>query len=413
MPLVRLQCPACASIVKISEEIAAQHPLVRCARCQGLVNVTTCRVIEPVASREQDDVSFKPRKKKRRASNSTAPVALIVGIVVGLLVLVGAGFGVYFLIDHFGGSPLDKQFKRGLAIMQKMADAFDTIQTPQDVPKAFDQIKACAADLKQLDEDNRKAGIDTHGEQANKVAEKYMPEYLKLSQRIMGTMTKLAMNPAMAQAVRDNIAGLGPDLQQAMMRGGLNQQALQPPRNFGNNTPQNNVPLQPGDASPNQFAPQQLENALLIKNLSLQNFPKVLEEVHDAESARWAMVQVEGIVLGLHDNEERIRRLEREIGKATTPAAQKAMSEIEKSINELAVHLARIEKLPDLGDVHARMVRKLSEVGLAPTTGTTASNKPAPGKDTGNPFESVPSGSAGRSGQNRWGQPVRIGSFLR
>ena len=41
MSLVRLQCPACSAIVKVSDEIVAQHPIVRCAKCQGLVTVAT------------------------------------------------------------------------------------------------------------------------------------------------------------------------------------------------------------------------------------------------------------------------------------------------------------------------------------------------------------------------------------
>lgn len=388
MPLVRLQCPACASIVKISEEIAAQHPLVRCAKCQGLVTVATSRVIEPVTPvEESDNYSYKPRKKKKKSHGNTVPVALIVGIVVGLIVLVGAGIGVYFLIDHFGGSPLEKQFKRGLANMQKMADAFDSMQSPKDVPEAFDKIKAAVGELRLLDEDNRKAGIDTHGQEANQVAEKYMPEYLKLTQKITSNMTRLAMDPNMAQAVRENIARLGPDLQMAMMRGGLNRDAFQPPRNFGNNFPDNTTPPPPLQSQTTQQ--QQLEKALIAKSLQAKQLPGMLEEIRDSDSAELNLIRIEGAVKALTHVENTIKQLEREVGKARTPSGQNSLRDLQKTIDEIDVHLNRIEKLSELGNVHARIVRKLSEVGLASSETTTASNTPSNSSGS-NPFEPAP-----------------------
>ncbi|HQR07494.1 MAG TPA: hypothetical protein PLN21_11760 [Gemmatales bacterium] len=404
MPLVRLQCPACASIVKISDEIVAQHPLVRCAKCQGLVTVATSRVIEQSASADDsDDYSYKPKKKKKKSPGSAVPVAMIVGIVVGLLVFVGAGIGIYFLINHFGGSPLDKQFKQGLAIMQRMADAFDTMQTPQDVPRVFDQIKTCAADLKQLDEDNRNAGIDTHGEQANKVAEKYMPEYLKLTQRITSVMTRLAMNPAMAQAIKENIARLGPDLQQAMMRGSLNREAMQPQLNFGNNVPGSTTPTL--SLQSHTMQQQQLEQALISKSLQAKMLPGVLEEIRDSQTAELNLLRIDAVIQSLTNIDRTIKQLEREVGRSRTTSGQNALHDIEKTIDELAVHLARIERLSDLGSVHARIVSKLSEVGLASSTSITASKRP-PGNDSGNPLESSPSGRVRRApGKTDGGNP--------
>lgn len=398
MPLVRLQCPACASIVKINEQIAAQHPLVRCAKCQGLVTVATSRVIESALSAdERDDYSYKPKKKKKKSSGNAVPVGMIVGVVVGLLVLVGAGFGIYFLIDHFGGSPLEKQFKRALANLQKVADAVDSIKTPQDVPQAFDQMKDAIADLKQLDEDNRKNGINPDTEEAKKIGEKYMPEVLKLTAKMQGSMMKLALNPEMAQALRENAVKLGAAMNQlALMGGGFHLPNRNAPPNFGNNTPFNQPPSQPGNVPPNSNSQQQLENALMSKRMQSRVLPSLLDGIRDSDTAELALVKMEAVLQSLDLYERRIKQYEQNGGSLTTTTAQSTLREIEKTTDELAVHLTRIEKLPDLGSVHARIVRKLNEVGLAPATGTIASSKPAQGNDSGNPFE--PSAQGGTKG---------------
>jgi len=388
MPLVRLQCPACASIVKISDEIAAQHPLVRCARCQGLVTVATSRVIEPVASADDgDDYSYKPKKKKKRSRGSAAPIGMIVGIIVGLLVLVGVGIGIYFLIDHFGGSSLEKQFKRALAQMQKMADALDAIKTPQDVPKAFDQMKDVITDLQKIDEDNRKNGINPNGEEFKKVAEKYMPEVLKLTARMQGSMMTLAMNPEMARAVQENVVKFSASVNQlAFMGGGFNPTNRNAPPDFGNN-PFNDPSAKLGSSPPTNIPQHQLENALKSKGLQARVLPPMLNEIRDNDTAELALGKMEAILQSLNLYDRKIRQFEQDGGSLATAAAQSSLQEIEKTTNELAVHLARIEKLPDLGSMHDKIVRKLSDVGLAATAGSTASNRPTPGKDTGNPFE--------------------------
>lgn len=398
MPLVRLQCPACESIVKISEEIAGQYPVVRCAKCQGLVSVATSRMIEPVASLDKgDDSSYKPKKKKKKSKGAAVPVGMIVGVVVGLLVLAGAGIGGYFLISQLGGSPLEKSFKKGLAIMQRMADAVDSIQTPQDVPKAFDQINGAISDLKQLDEQNRQAGIHSDSEDAQKAAEKYMPEVMKLTARMQAAMMKLATNPAMVQALQENAAKLGAGMGElALMGGGFSMPGRSSQPNTGNNFDQNkqknNPPSQGLGTSNTTGSLQQLENALISKNIQAKLLPGMLEEIRDNETAELALFKIETVLKSLIGNESTIRQLERELGKPTTPAAQQTLREIEKTRDELAVHLTRLEKLPDLGSVHAKIVRKLSEVGLASETTTTASNQPS-GKESSNPFEPAPSGS--------------------
>ena len=393
MPLVRLQCPACESIVKISEEIAAQHPLVRCAKCQGLVTVAASRVIEPVASVDEDDrSSYKPRKKKKKSKGTPAPVGMIVGIVVGLLALAGAVIGGYFLFNQLGGSPLEKSFKKGLAIMQRLADAVDSIQTPQDVSKAFDTMKGAIADLKQLDEQNRQAGINPDSEEAKKAAEKYMPEVMKLTSRMQAAMMKLAANPAMVQALKENLAKLGPGLGElAMLGGGFNMpgKSSQPKQgsNFTQNAQKDTQPGQGGDVSNNsQVSLQQLENALISKNIQARLIPGMLEEIRDRETAELALFKIEAVLNSLMGNESTIRRLEREWGKPTTPTAQQTLREIEKTRDELAMHLTRIEKLPDLGNVHAKIVKKLSEVGLASETTTTTASNSSSGKEGSNRF---------------------------
>jgi len=400
MPLVRLRCPACESIVKVNEEIAAQHPLVRCAKCQGLVTVATSRVIEPVASLDdEEDSGYKPRKKKKKSKGDTAPVGMIVGIVVGLLVLAGAGVSVYLLITHIGGSPLEKSFKKAIALMEQMADAVDSIQTPQDVPKAFDQMNGAFAELKQMEEQNRLSGIHPEAAETQRLSEKYTPEFFKLAGRIEAAMMKLRANPAIAQALKENLAKLGPALSElAQLGGGLSIPGARKQPDFGNNLGQNNPnrnpPNQGSGSSTSNALLQQLETALISKNIQAKFIPEILEKIRDMETADLAMFQLDAVLKSLAENESTIRRLEREQGKPTTPAAQQTLREIDKTRDELAVHLTRIEKLPDLGSVHAKIVKKLSEVGLASETTSTAANS-SPGKESANPFE--PAGNGGKT----------------
>lgn len=400
MPLVRLQCPACESIVKISEEIAAQHPLVRCAKCQGLVTVAASRVIEPVASADEgDESSYKPRKKKKKSKGDTAPVGMIVGIVVGLLVLAGAGVSVYLLITHIGGSPLEKSFKKAIALMEQMADAVDSIQTPQDVPKAFDQMNGAFAELKQMEDENRLLGVHPEAVETQRLSGKYTPEFFKLAGRIEAAMMKLRANPAIAQALKENLTKLGPALSElAQLGGGLSIPGAHKQLDFGNNLPQDNLNRNPANqgsgSSTSNALLQQLENALISKNIQAKFIPEILEKIRDTETADLAMFQLDAVLKSLAENESTIRRLEREQGKPTTAAALQTLREIEKTKDELAVHLTRIEKLPDLRSVHEKIVKKLSEVGLASETASTASNQ-SPGKEGSNPVE--PAGNGGKT----------------
>jgi hypothetical protein len=119
MPLVRLKCPACASVVRIAAETAAVHPVVRCARCQGLVNVTTSRLSESSPSTvivaqpvdgpgAKTGVASRIQTKEFSEEESAAPHTFpwtIVGILIGLLVLGGIGAGAYFLFAPRNGQP--------------------------------------------------------------------------------------------------------------------------------------------------------------------------------------------------------------------------------------------------------------------------------------------------------------------
>jgi hypothetical protein len=88
MSLVRLQCPACSSIVRISPETAAAHPVVRCGKCQGLVNTTTTQVNAPPPPPP-------PRRRVLRRPSMPGVDPGVIVFIIAFFLLLFAGIGIY------------------------------------------------------------------------------------------------------------------------------------------------------------------------------------------------------------------------------------------------------------------------------------------------------------------------------
>lgn len=404
MSLVRLQCPACSAIVKVTEEIVAQHPLVRCAKCQGLVTVATSRVIEPVIApvANDDDVDFKPKKKKRKKQRAPVPVGLITGIIIGLLAMVGVGVGIYFLVDHFGVSGPEKTLKKTLAFLQKIVDTMESINTPDDVVKAKDKIAGLEREAKEIQELSAKTLLEVDPATNAKLVEKYMPQMSDLQSRLFAVIMKLQKNPQVAQALQ-NLAGsggLGGEIfGNAGVVGGFNAppQAFRPPNNFSNRQ-QNNSPPQnqnTGTSSSNNL--MMFEHALLARNTLASAIPDVLSNVRDSDSAEHASLTLDAMVMGLKSQDQQLkeheRKLEAERINRNSQVVEEAQRDFKKTVKEIRLHLDRIKAMSDLRLVHGKMTRQLSEVGLYDNATTTASNDNP--SDAGNPFQPSTSNNAG------------------
>jgi predicted Zn finger-like uncharacterized protein len=82
---VRLQCPACSAIVRISAETAAAYAVVRCAQCKGLVNTAATHIPKPA----------RPRRLRRNLTTTPDPALIAVLVVVAVVLI--AGVTLYIL----------------------------------------------------------------------------------------------------------------------------------------------------------------------------------------------------------------------------------------------------------------------------------------------------------------------------
>lgn len=429
MALVRLQCPACSAIVKVSEEIVAQHPIVRCAKCLGLVTVVTSRVVESVATplaEPDDDVSFKPKKKKRKRQKTDFPIGMIVGSLVGLIVLVGLGFGIYYLVDSFGGSGPEKTVKKAVAIMQRMVDVLEGINSPEDVAKLQPKLADLERDAKEMAEEMRKVQTTIDPETNLRLMKKYAAQMQEMQSRIMALIMKLHQNPQIAMALRNRMGGVG-FAGLGGIGGGMQMPDLgnQMPRNFPNNQPNNTPPLNQNPGPTQNHTLSMFENTLLSKNTLASSIPDILGNVRDSDSAEHATLTLDAMIPAIKAQDQNLkqyeRKMEQERIESNTQVARNAQYEFKKIISEIRVHLDRIEKLPDMRLVHSKLARQLTEVGLydGTSTSTTASNdknsteSANPFQPTGsgnksagskppdaNPFESAPSGNNTKNSSN-------------
>lgn len=141
--MIRLQCPACQCIVKISPDTIAQHPVVRCARCQSLVPVAQCIVQEKSATRR--------RPPKRRGTRQSQAV-LTIGIVLGTLLVVCTGFGVYWLGFRTPSSLENSRNSRGSSSTAPfvMAEVEKNTYVPEEYRRRGKYLKQAIVKMKEV-----------------------------------------------------------------------------------------------------------------------------------------------------------------------------------------------------------------------------------------------------------------------
>lgn len=97
MSHVRLKCPVCNTIVKVTEDLVFRQPVLRCARCHGLVEVARHRLslLDEAQVDEKADLPEPGQQIPDRDPSSMT--AMIVGSIAGLAFLSGLGWLVYYV----------------------------------------------------------------------------------------------------------------------------------------------------------------------------------------------------------------------------------------------------------------------------------------------------------------------------
>jgi hypothetical protein len=436
MAVVRLQCPACAAVVKISEIVASQHPVVRCAQCQGLVNVATTRMPDAKADPVEPRVS-KPKRKKKAASQF--PVKAVVGGVVGLLVFVGVGIGIYFLITSLSGPPTPEKFmQKTVATLEKMVTIVEGMKTVDDVPAAVQKLVKSRDELLEFAKMMPKDVKPTEDDMKKMM--EYLPKLMDLQNRIKTAMMK---NPEVALALAregGQLAGgmnslfSGAQNPFAAMQGGGNpggNNPFNPGMMGGNGRP--NFPSSPPPSGGNtnssplsaeEKQQQDFEHMLVTRRSQAGMIPGALGDIRDSSDGDHAFFVIENLVKSLKENDDKLQALRRQNVRAKSQFARDAEEEIEKTIREIGVHMARIEKLNNIGNLPSRLIRQLDSVGLYRRDTTTASNNDPPAngntgtKDDTNPFQPTTPASGGnkstadntKPGENPF-EPVKGGNM--
>lgn len=399
MALVRFQCPSCAVVVKIDSEIAARHPAVRCAQCQGLVPTATSRVSEAAV------MSVEKPRRKRAPAEVKVPVGMIVGILVGILALAGLGIGIYFLVDHFSKPGPEKTVKQSIALMEKAVIAVEGIQTPQDVAPAMDTLMSVTKELLALKESAMQAGVKAEGETGQRLIQENMPKMLELQRRLNSAMLKVTQKPEMAQAFQAYVRKQGGDWM-ANLRGNMTLTGGLPP---GMPQPNNMKPEQPDPAAQSASAKEekqsQLDALLMIKSSKLIIVVNMLELVRNAVSAEHALISLEAILPDLQETDRQIKQMLQEKIEPESKAATDALAAIQKQIREIKVQLGRMESMPDVAEARGRIVKRLSNAGLIPMETASANQS-----GDGNPFEVTGKGAGADASGNNPFETVKPGS---
>lgn len=432
MSLVRLRCPACSAVVKISEEMAQAHPVVRCAGCQGMVNVAASRLAEPESRIEET----RPKKQSRpKSSRSAAPMGLIFGIIAGIVLLIGAGVGVYFLVDAFSVSGPEKYVKKALALLERAVIAMESVKTLEDIPAAkFDEI---AKDGEKLNEESRSMDMNIDDATKQKIFQKYQAKSFDLISRLQAAAFRIGQNGALAHAMRQHWSMLGPNA--ASMFGGVGLSGIN-----NMNLPSGNSEMANGlsERKPsgqttdrandriNTNEQMELENAVITKANMAAGVALTLSSVHDNASAEQALANLDGIMQILKEQDSKLTRLKDALqSKNIRPTGGRlagASQDLMKAITDIHTHMERIAKMSDMASWHSRMTRRLNEAGLQEGSGSTitgetgaAESKPneteespfkpagkesksneSAKKEPGNPFEPATGGSKPSSGSN-------------
>lgn len=436
MTPVRLQCPACSKVVKISEEVASQYPVVRCAQCQGLVTVASSRLPDNVPARA-DKESRSEKSRRKRKNTSAVPVKLIVGVVVGLLVMAGVGTGVYFLITSMTAPTPEKFVKKTISVLERMVAAVEGMKTAGDVPGGIKKLVQCRDELVEYAKTMPK---EPPTPEDAKLMSEYLPRMVELQNKLRSAFLNLTHNQEVARALAEENKKYPGGLQALLANTSssydgtstsnrpdinpLNGMSIphfpnmMPPTGTSGSTA-SNVKL-----SPEEIKQQDFEHLILTKRGQVQMIPDVLNNVRDASDGNHALFVVENMIKSLKENEAKLQPFTEQNFKAKSRFAIEAERDIEKAVREISVQVARIERLENIGTLPKNLTKQLESVGLyQPGTITAdasvASNNTPPKeqpKEESNPFQpSAPAkgatpGSSAPAGENPF-EPVKGGSM--
>jgi hypothetical protein len=407
MPVVRLKCPACGSVVRIAAEVANQHPVVRCAKCQGLVNVSSCRlpdsptassVIVPAASKASAVREVKPRG--RQSAEARIDFTLLVRIMIALVVVTFVVVGAYALVSKMTESPHEKAAKKSVEFLDRVVAAYEEVQTAEDVPALMEKLKAISiearaakiemGDLKPLSADEQQ-----------RLLEKYIPKFTSATTRLQAAMLHLRVNPEVARAVGKELVELRPELlglpavlgqfNPLDMLGGLN-----PEKRGG--FAQANPPARREDAPRSAPAPVglpkagydgDLDFALLTKSALLRMLVHEFKSINDFRFAEAISLGIENTLRSLGETEKEIKDAEAAGKKATPDSVAQYTKEHAEFVAELRREVARVAQVPGAAKYLSKFDRTLKNLGLIQELAFSrpGDDSPPVAKDDKNPFE--------------------------
>lgn len=398
MTVVRLRCPQCSAVVKIDEQIASRHPMVRCAQCQGLVNVASDRIPSAIPS-----ATPKNKSKRRKSSVNRFPLGMVAAILAGLLLLAGLGVGLYFLIEKAGGSGPEHNMKKGIALMEQMVETLESVNEPGDVAPAIDKLRALQREAKEYSDRNKTRLSELDEATKARLLEDYLPRVLKLQNRLSMALGKMMSNPALAKMLPRE-----PGLLQTFfgMAGELKLEAQ--PRASARTIPQAGIDSEfqappPADNNsapdPDDLARRELENLLITRTNRARMIPDLLNSIRDTESAEHSINILSSLLGDLQDNYRKITKIENEqVLRPDNAITRKAQDELRQIMSEIEVQLQRINKLEGMQSRVQQIKSMLGNAKLmiyyeTPAAGNQQSQadnpfkeSKSPRKDPDNPF---------------------------
>lgn len=94
----RLKCPACCTLVKVNEDLVFRQPVLRCARCHGLVDSARHR-LSLLDEAQADEVEARVEFMKQSQQPQQRPLSLmVVCSMLGLGLLAGLCWVMYHLV---------------------------------------------------------------------------------------------------------------------------------------------------------------------------------------------------------------------------------------------------------------------------------------------------------------------------
>ncbi len=427
MAVVRLQCPACAAIVKITDELASQHPVVRCAQCQGLVQVAEHRLPDKAIKSSTEE---KPRLKssKRLSRKSSIPVGMIVGIILGVVAFVGMGVGSYYLVTRVTMSKPERLLVNAIEFLDKTSNIIESMQTADDVPGAMQKFLNMQDEIAQMKKDVQEMKQEeVNPEESKRLREKYEPKLKEVIQRAQTSFGSMVTKPAVMAALRkyevENraaLAKLGSVLNMGSMLGNMPfmPNPSQPP--MANNNPPSPPPSNNDIAKNTQPTGDKfrLDAALSSKKHLMAGLVSTLETIKDSSSFRVALENLKLTKEQLIQSNRDIKELEEQNYQYDTAQARRTFEEIDRINRQIGVQLGRLERIDELSSELGQLTTLLASAGVVTSSkgdgvanNTPPSNpfEPAAGNNSGrtgstppaaNPFEPAPGNSAGNTNTN-------------